>query len=97
LALDELGEALKKRPAELRKALLIGDSAKRVAKEVFDRNGIDNYQVSDAKDMPTVVMEATALARPGDAVVLSPAFASFDMFNNFEERGIKFNEAVEAL
>lgn len=97
LPLDELAEALKRQPNELRKALLIGASAKRVAKEVFDKYGLKNYQLSEAKDMAAIVKEATALAQPGDAIVLSPAFASFDMFNNFEERGCKFNEAVEAL
>lgn len=97
LPLDELGEAFKRHPGDLRKALLIGASGKRVAKEVFDKHGLKNYRLSDAKDMPAIVKEAAALAQPGDAVILSPAFASFDMFENFEERGRKFNQAVEAL
>ncbi|KKL10240.1 hypothetical protein LCGC14_2557800, partial [marine sediment metagenome] len=43
------------------------------------------------------VQKASRLAKGGDAVVLSPACASFDMFRDFEERGIKFKEAVKAL
>jgi len=37
------------------------------------------------------------LARPGDAVLLSPACASFDMFRNYEHRAQVFIAAVRAL
>lgn len=96
LDLDEIPEALNSAPDDLRKVLLIGASAKRAA-EVFEKHGLTNYEISEAKDMPAVIKQAAALAKPGDAVVLSPAFASFDMFKNFEDRGRKFNAAVEAL
>lgn len=41
--------------------------------------------------------QAKGLAKSGDAVVLSPACASFDMFNSFEHRGDTFVQLVEAL
>lgn len=51
----------------------------------------------DAGSMTEAVAEAYKLARSGDRVLLSPACASFDMFNNFEARGDAFIEAVEAF
>ena len=43
------------------------------------------------------VRSAYHFSAPGDVVLLSPACASFDLFENFEDRGNKFKEAVKGL
>jgi UDP-N-acetylmuramoylalanine--D-glutamate ligase len=55
------------------------------------------YPVLDASDMHDAVRRATELCSAGDAVVLSPACASYDMFQNFGHRGRVFREAVSAV
>jgi UDP-N-acetylmuramoylalanine--D-glutamate ligase len=51
----------------------------------------------DATSMAQAVMQANAIAHPGDAVLLSPACASFDMFDNYEHRSRAFVAAVREL
>ena len=51
----------------------------------------------DAASMQEAVSMATQQARGGDAVLMSPACASFDMFENYEHRARVFCEAVQAL
>jgi UDP-N-acetylmuramoylalanine--D-glutamate ligase len=54
-------------------------------------------KVVTAGSFEDVVTTARKLARPGDAVLLSPACSSYDMFRNYEERGDCFRAAVQAL
>lgn len=51
----------------------------------------------DADSMADAVAQASAQARAGDAVLMSPACASFDMFDNYEHRARLFVQAVENL
>lgn len=53
--------------------------------------------VERAVTLPEAVKRAAQLAQPGDAVLLSPACASFDMFSDYQERGQVFCQAVEEV
>jgi UDP-N-acetylmuramoylalanine--D-glutamate ligase len=70
--------------------------------------GVDNTKIHEAfkNDVQTIVDTSSAeeavnaafnIASPGDVVLLSPACASFDLFNNYEDRGDQFKKAVRGL
>jgi len=75
---------------------LIGATADRFAAELAPviSEGVELHRCADLED---AVRRAAAAARPGEVVLLSPACASFDAFENFERRGERFREIVEAL
>jgi UDP-N-acetylmuramoylalanine--D-glutamate ligase len=59
--------------------------------------GAPGVPLLNAQNLEQAVDIASAQARPGDAVLLSPACASFDMFRNYMHRGEVFAEAVREL
>ena len=75
--------------------VLIGQAAPLIRAAAAEHGAA--YPVVDAADMHEAVRLAADLARPGDAVVLSPACASYDMFQNFGHRGRVFRDAVSAV
>jgi len=78
--------------AHVRAIVAIGESANKVV-EAF--SGL--VPVVKATNMEDAVASARRLAVSGDVVLLSPACASFDWFDNFEHRGRVFKEIVNAL
>ncbi|MDQ3089096.1 MAG: UDP-N-acetylmuramoyl-L-alanine--D-glutamate ligase, partial [Acidobacteriota bacterium] len=61
-------------------------------------NQLKNYaEIIRADDMKDAVVKSFESAENGDAVLLAPACASFDMFRSFEERGTIFKREVENL
>jgi UDP-N-acetylmuramoylalanine--D-glutamate ligase len=75
---------------------LIGEAAERMAAELAPaaKTGVE---IADVGTLERAVETAAAEAKPGEVVLLSPACASFDAFKDFEERGDRFRELVEAL
>ena len=53
--------------------------------------------IVETQYMSEAVKIAYKLAESGDSVLLSPACASFDLFENYEDRGRQFKEAVRSL
>ncbi|HUY02299.1 MAG TPA: UDP-N-acetylmuramoyl-L-alanine--D-glutamate ligase [Rhodocyclaceae bacterium] len=76
-----------------RAVVLIGRDAPLIAAAIAS----SGVPVVDAEDMAAAVRAAAAAARPGDAVLLSPACASFDMYRNYGHRAEVFAAAVRAL
>jgi UDP-N-acetylmuramoylalanine--D-glutamate ligase len=77
----------------VRAAVLIGRDAPQI-RAVLEATGVP---LLDAATLPEAVQIATARAHAGDAVLMSPACASFDMFRNYEHRAQVFRAAVHAL
>ncbi len=78
--------------SSVRTLVLIGEDADNIASQL---NG--SAEIVRADSMSAAVEAAFDAAEKGDAVLLAPACASFDMFNSFEERGQVFKAAVESL
>jgi UDP-N-acetylmuramoylalanine--D-glutamate ligase len=76
----------------VRTVILIGEAAPVLADVLTDR-----VEICFANSMQEAVSMAEQAATPGDSVLLSPACASFDMFNNFEHRGDVFTKVVKGL
>ena len=74
---------------KIKKAFLFGESKVALSK-VFD-----NYDM--VQDMASAFHKALKIAKPGDIVLLSPACASYDQFENFEARGDYFKKMVNDL
>jgi UDP-N-acetylmuramoylalanine--D-glutamate ligase len=77
----------------VRAVLLIGRDAALI-RAALAQTGVP---LCDASSMADAVAQASAQAQAGDAVLMSPACASFDMFDNYQHRAEVFVQAVEAL
>lgn len=86
---SELADVVKQ---HCRAVVLMGKDAARI-KSVMP----DTIPVKSVNDMQAAVLAAQSLAQAGDSVLLAPACASFDMFDNFEHRGNVFIQSVERL
>jgi UDP-N-acetylmuramoylalanine--D-glutamate ligase len=71
---------------------LIGEAKERMFEALGDRT-----ETVKADSLEEAVEWAWARAKPGEVVLLSPACSSFDMFENYQERGRRFKEIVHGL
>ena len=105
---DELGEKIAK---EAKAAILMGQTAEKIAASIHKslrakRSNLNQpdtrYEIRDTKievvnSLAEAVQRAHQLAAPGDVVLLSPACASYDMFDNFQHRGQQFTRLVREM
>jgi UDP-N-acetylmuramoylalanine--D-glutamate ligase len=75
-----------------RAAVVLGEAAERIFSAIGGA-----VPVEHASDMDDAVRRAFRLAQRGDAVLLSPACSSFDMFKSYADRGDRFRDAVGRL
>ncbi len=74
------------------RVLLLGEAA-----EKMERAWTGSTVLERTASLETAVQSAAERAKAGEAILLSPACASYDMFENFEERGRRFKQLVAAL
>lgn len=74
--------------------VLIGQTSKAIA-DCCEKHGFTNYEF--ATSMEEAVEKCASHAKPGEAVLLSPACASWGMFDNYEQRGRIFKDLVREL
>lgn len=79
---------------KVKKLILLGETADIIAKTA---QGLGFYNIEKVDTIEDAVYAAKESAKSGDVVLLSPACASWDMFESFEERGKVFKEAVFSL
>lgn len=72
--------------------LAIGQAACQIEREL--KRDIEVYRCST---LPEAVFHASSLGRPGEKILLSPGCSSFDMFENYEQRGREFIALVEQI
>lgn len=81
----------------IKRIILIGEIRNKLA-EIIKNNCNDvDFDVSDLQQLKLIVELVRSRSDHGDVVILSPACASFDMFNNFYDRGDQFRDIVNGL
>lgn len=80
-----------------RAVVLIGRDGPKIREQVAEALQQADVAMVDAETLPGAVSLSAQLGRPGDAVLLSPACASMDMFRDYKHRADVFIEAVRAL
>ncbi len=88
---EDLAPFIKKR---VKRLILLGETRDKIVRAVQKEDFTDFILVNSIE---AAVRASYQLAVEGDLVLLSPACASWDMFNNYEERGSEFKRAAKLL
>ena len=91
---SEYDEWIQSFDGKVKYLVLLGQTKDKIA-SAARKLGFENIIMVET--LEEAVLACAKLAEPGDAVLLSPACASWGMFKNYEERGDKFKEVVNAL
>lgn len=91
---NEFSEYIKAFKDKVRYLVLLGETKEKIAQTARDLGFTSIFLVEDLKEAVEV---SRGLANPEDAVLLSPACASWDMFKSYEERGNLFKQYVNEL
>jgi len=92
LLFDEFGEKIAKKA---KAAILLGQTAQKIADAIERKSATERkIKVEVTDSLAEAVNSARRLAESGDVVLLSPACASYDMFDNFQQRGEEFCRLV---
>ena len=91
---SEYTEWIESFDGKVKKLILLGDTREKIAADA-EKCGFTDYMFVDSFE--EAVLTAAKIAKEGEAVLLSPACASWDMFPSYEVRGEKFKEIVNSL
>ncbi len=91
VSFDEWAEAL---GDKIKCLVLLGETADMIA-ETAKKKGFEKIVFVDS--LKEAVLKSAEIAEPGDSVLLSPACASWDMFDSYEQRGDMFKDFVRAM
>ena len=91
---QDFTELVREFDGSVKQLILLGRDAHMI-KEAAEKAGFTDFV--SCKNMDECVRTAAKMAKPGDVVLLSPACASWDMYDNFEQRGDHFKQCVSGL
>ena len=93
VAFDELGQKIAK---DAKVAILIGQTAEKIV-DAIKACPKNKTRIEFGSSLAEAVQLANRLAESGDVVLLSPACASYDMFDNFQQRGQEFCRLIRQI
>jgi UDP-N-acetylmuramoylalanine--D-glutamate ligase len=98
LPFDKLAEKLVEKTKAV---ILIGQTAPQIVQAINEKRAMSDEpratKVEIVNSLSDAVQLAHNLAESGDVILLSPACASYDMFENYEQRGLEFTKLIKSL